>query len=391
MPKAIVAGVGMVKFAKPGQQPSFRVTAAESIRLAMADAGVTPEDVQQAYASFIFLGSGSGQHAVYDVFQTGIPIINLNNACAAGSTGLFLARQLIEAGALDCVLVVGFDEMQRGAIPTQFPFELVGKRVEAVLDRDGFAAGGDLSRWFGAAGRLYMQRYGVGREIFAKVAVKARRHAAANPYALFTAPISEEDVLNSPVIYDEYMTRLMACPPTCGSAAAVLVSDAFAKRRGISRGVEILGQSLATDTEASWQDAIGACGADNARRAAQSVYEQTGIGPEDVDVIELHDCFTTNEVISYEALGLCPEGGATALVEAGDNTYGGRYVINPSGGLMSKGHPIGATGVAQCCELTWQLRGDAGARQVPNARLALQHNIGLVAAATVTMYRLAQN
>lgn len=390
MSKAIVAGVGMVKFAKPGRHQPFRETAAEAIRIALQDAGVATSDVQQVHAAFVFLGSGSGQHATYDVFQTGVPIINMNNACASGSSALFLARQLVEAGALDCVLVVGFDEMQKGAIPTQFPFELVGQRVEAVLARDGLAGtNGDVSNWFGAAGKVYMDRYGVGPEIFAKVAVKTRKHAAANPYALFTDPVTVEEVMNAPMLYGGYLTRLMACPPTCGSAAAVIVSEAFARRKGLRHGVEILGQSLATDTPQSWTNAIDACGADNTRRAAAAVYETAGLGPRDVDVIELHDCFTTNEVLSYEALGLCAEGEASRLVADGDNTYGGRWVINPSGGLMSKGHPIGATGVAQCCELVWQLRGMAGDRQVPGARVALQHNVGLVATSVVTMYRQA--
>jgi acetyl-CoA acetyltransferase len=181
----------------------------------------------------------------------------------------------------------------------------------------------------------------------------------------------------------------MCCPPTCGAGAAIVCSEKFAQRHGISNLVEIVGQSLTTDTPKSWENPLDLIGADMTRRAAQQVYEQAGIGPEDVDVVELHDCFTPNEVITYEGLGLCPEGGATQFIEDGDNTYGGQFVVNPSGGLMSKGHPIGATGLAQCTELVWHLRGEAEKRQVEGAKVALQHNLGLGGAAVVTMYKSA--
>ena len=191
----------------------------------------------------------------------------------------------------------------------------------------------------------------------------------------------------SPVMYMDYLTRLMCCPPTCGAGAAIICSAEFARKHGIDQGVEIVGQAMTTDTPETWTNPINLVGADMTRRAAVSVYEQSGIGPEDVDVVELHDCFTVNEVITYEGLGLCGEGESTAFVDAGDNTYGGKFVVNPSGGLMSKGHPIGATGLAQCYELVNQLRGNADQRQVPGAKIGLQHNLGLGGAAVVTMYR----
>ena len=195
--------------------------------------------------------------------------------------------------------------------------------------------------------------------------------------------------MQAPIIYGGYLTRYMACPPSCGAAAAIVVSPTFARQHGITKGVTIMGQVMATDTEKSWQDPLNAVGREMVARAAQNLYEKTAVDPGDIDVIELHDCFTTNEVLSYENLGLCPRGGAAQLVADGDNTYGGRWVVNPSGGLMSKGHPIGATGLAQCAELVWQLRGEAGDRQVNNARLALQHNIGLLAGVVVTLYQAA--
>ena len=391
MSNTVVAGVGMAKFEKPGNNRSFRVMAGDAITMALDDAGLEPGDINQAFASHVYEVTGSGQHAIYDIFQTGIPIINLNNACASGSSGIYLARQLVESDAAECVLVVGFDEMPPGAISLDFPQEFVGDRIDRVLDAQGYPKSeqGGILRWFGAAGMQYMDKYDAKADIFAKVAVKSRNHAMANPFALFTTPIEEEEVLNSRSIYGGYMTKLMACPPTCGAAAAIIVSEKFARQRGLRADVEIAAQSLMSDTEASWVDAINASGADNTARAASDVYEQAGIGPDEIDVVELHDCFTINEVVTYESLQLCPEGGATKFIADGDNTYGGAVVVNPSGGLMSKGHPIGATGLAQCCELAWQLRGEAGARQVPDARFALQHNIGLVAASIVTLYRHA--
>jgi sterol carrier protein 2 len=383
-----VAGVGMVKFAKPGQQHPYRLMAADAIKGALADAGVEPKLLQQAYGSYIYGDSTCAQHALYDVVQSGIPVINVNNNCSSGSTAIFLARQAVQSGAADCVLAFGFEEMQPGALGTAWddresPFD----RFDTVLDELSFPEAPLALRCFGAAGAHYLEKYGASADLFAKVAVKTRNHAAANPYAVFTSELTIDEVLAAPVLYKDYLTRLMCCPPTCGAAAAIIVSESFANKHGLGAGVEIAGQAMATDTAKTWTDPMDLVGADMTRRASASVYEQAGLGPQDVDVIELHDCFTTNEVITYEGLGLCAEGEATALVEDGNNTYGGKFVVNSSGGLMSKGHPIGATGLAQCFELVNQLRGSADARQVANARVGLQHNLGLGGAAVVTMYR----
>lgn len=184
------------------------------------------------------------------------------------------------------------------------------------------------------------------------------------------------------------MTRLMACPPTCGAAAAVLCSEDYARRHGLDARVWIAAQAMATDDSRSFEEDLRyAAGYGMALAASRQVYEAAGIGAEDVDVVELHDCFAHNELITYEGLGLCPEGGAAQFIDDGDNTYGGRYVVNPSGGLLSKGHPIGATGLAQCYELTQQLRGTAEQRQLEGARVALQHNVGIGGACVVTLYR----
>jgi sterol carrier protein 2 len=386
--KTLVAGVDMVKFVKPGTQEPYRLMAAKAIRGAIEDAGIDPKLIEQAYASYIYGDTTCGQHALYDVFQTGIPVINVNNACASGSTALLLARQAVKSGAVDCALAFGFEEMQRGALgPVYTDREASIERFSLMLDEFGYPDAPVALRCFGAAGDFYLKKYDAKAEIFAKVSVKTRSHAVHNPYSLFTAELSEKEVMNSPELYGGYLTRLMSCPPTCGAGAALVCSEAFASKHGINNGVEIIGQAMTTDTPTTWTDPIELVGADMTRRAAQLSYEEAGLGPESIQLIELHDCFTTNEVITYEALGLCAEGEASALIADGDNTYGGKYVVNPSGGLMSKGHPIGATGLAQCFELCTQLRGNAGVRQVDGAQVALQHNLGLGGAAVVTIYR----
>jgi len=388
MTKVLVAGVDMVKFAKPGQQRPYREMASTAIKGAVSEAGIDPSFIEQAYGSYIYGDSTCAQHALYDAFMTGIPVINVNNNCSSGSTAIFMARQAVQSGAVECALAFGFEEMQAGALGSHWddresPFENFLK----VLDDKGYPQAPLALRCFGAAGHHYMEKYGASADLFAKVAVKTRNHAAVNPLALFTSELTVDQVMEAPVMYMDFLTRLMCCPPTCGAGAAVICSESFAKKHGIEVRAEIVAQAMATDTPASWEDPIKLVGADMTRRAAQQVYEQSGIGAQDVDVVELHDCFTINEVITYEGLGLCDEGEATAFVDAGDNTYGGKFVVNPSGGLMSKGHPIGATGLAQCYELVNQLRGNAGQRQVPGAKIALQHNLGLGGAAVVTMYK----
>jgi acetyl-CoA acetyltransferase len=240
---------------------------------------------------------------------------------------------------------------------------------------------------FGGAGVEYQRKYGTKNETFAKISTKARQHAFHNDRAIFRELLTVEQVLASPTIYG-VLTRLQCCPPTCGAAAAVLVSEAFAKKHGIQAKVAILGQALTTDFASTFNSdsMIKAVGYDMSKAAADSVYQQAGLGPNDVDVCELHDCFTANELVTYEALGFTPEGTAEKFIWDGDNTYGGKVVTNPSGGLLSKGHPLGATGLAQCTELVEQLRGQCGPRQVEGAKIALQHNIGIGGACVVTMY-----
>ncbi len=389
----IVAGVGMIPFAKPGASAPYDTMGEEAVKLALKDAGLGYEAIEQAYAGYVYGDSTAGQKVLYRVGMTGIPIVNVNNNCSTGSTALYLARQAIESGAADCVLAVGFEQMRPGALGSIFadrpsPFEDFDNVTDDLVGHTEIPL---ALRYFGGAGQEHMQRYGTRLETFAKVRAKASRHAARNPLALFRKEMTEGDVMQAPVIWEGVMTRSMACPPTCGAAAAVLVSESFARKHGIDTTVRIRAQAMTTDRPSTFEarDMMRVVGFDMAKEAAQKAYAAAGIGPEDIKVVELHDCFAQNELISYEALALCGEGEAEKFVVDGDNTYGGRYVTNPSGGLLSKGHPLGATGLAQCYELTHQLRGTAEARQVEGASLALQHNLGLGGAAVVTIYEKA--
>jgi acetyl-CoA acetyltransferase len=381
----------MIPFVKPGTSEQWDVMAEQATRLALRDAGVTYSDIQSAYVGYVYADSTAGQGALYRVGATGIPIVNVNNNCSTGSTALYLARQMIESGAAECVLALGFEQMVPGAIAMMYgdrkrtlDFHISKMHeLQGVDDMSPIAA-----QWFGGAGVDYQQRYGIASEVFGMISVKARRHAANNPLALFRAPVTLEEVMGSKHLYGP-LTRLQACPPTCGAAAAVLVSPQFAAKRGLNAAVEIVGQAMATDFADTFdgkRSMMSVVGYDMSKAAARQVYEQAGIGPEDVQAVELHDCFSSNELITYESLGLCPEGGAERFIRDGQNTYGGSHVTNPSGGLLSKGHPLGATGLAQCYELTHQLRGTAEKRQVDNVRHALQHNLGLGGAVVVTMY-----
>ncbi|MDY0012571.1 MAG: lipid-transfer protein [Rhodocyclaceae bacterium] len=389
--KALIAGVGMVKFTKPGKSEMYDVMGAKAATAALEDSGVAYKDVQQAYAGFVTGDTCSGQTTLYNVGLTGIPIINVNNACSSGSTALFLARQAVASGMVDVALAVGFEQMNPGALASANTDRT--PTTQRLDDATRLSRGFDAQvppgfQYFGGAGAEYMEKYGVTAELFGKVSVKARNHAIRNPYALFSDPLTLEQVMAARPIFGP-LTLLMCCPPTCGAAAAVVVSEAYAKKHGLKNTVEIAGMGLATDLPTAFNSGsmIEVVGAGMTRSAAKTAYDQAGIGPEDAQVVELHDCYSTNEVVCYEALGLCPEGGAEKFVNDGDNTYGGKVVTNPSGGLLSKGHPLGATGLAQITEITWHLRGIAGDRQVPGAKVGIQHNVGLGGASVVTVLK----
>ncbi len=385
-----VVGVGMIPFTKPGASAPYADMGAQAARLALQDAGVPYDRVQQAYVGYVFGDSCAGQAAVYGVGLTGIPVVNVTNNCATGSTALFLARQAVASGAVECALALGFEQMVPGPLKgawTDRPSPL-DRFITTLTEVQGFEDGVPrAAQFFGGAGRAYMAEHGIAASTFARISVKARQHAARNPLAVFRNTVTLDEVLASPTVFDP-LTRLQCCPPTCGAAAAIVCSEDFARRHGLDLRVRIAAQAMTTDGASTFDsgDLRKLVGADMATAAAQQVYEAAGIGPEDLDVVELHDCFTANELVTYEALGLTAPGTAEKFIVDGDNTYGGRVVTNPSGGLLSKGHPLGATGLAQCAELTWQLRGQADQRQVEGARLALQHNLGLGGACVVTLY-----
>ncbi|WEO97720.1 lipid-transfer protein [Streptomyces sp. FXJ1.172] len=395
--KAYVAGVGMTRFEKPETRSwQYWDMVREAGEAALADAGIAYEDVEQVPIGYCFQPSTAGQRAVYELGLTGVPVYNVNNNCATGSTALMLARQLVEGGAADCVLALGFEKMKKGALgggadgaaADGWGTSPVARHYGVMAARHGFEPAPPTAQIFGDAAREHMERYGTTEAQLAAVAAKNHRHSAHNPYAQFRDVYEVADILSARMVHRP-LTKLQCSPTSDGAAAAVVVSQRFASRRGLGGLVEIAGQAMATDTEESF--ASGSCidvvGQPMSREAARQAYERSGLGIEDVDVIELHDCFSVNELLTYEALGMCAPGESGKLVESGATTYGGRWVVNPSGGLISKGHPLGATGLAQAAELVWQLRGAAGERQVPGARVGLAHNIGLGGAAVVTVLR----
>jgi acetyl-CoA acyltransferase len=391
--RAFVIGVGMTKFEKPGRREwDYPEMVKEAATAALEDASVGYEEIEQVCAGFVYADSTAGERASYELGLTGVPIQNLNNNCATGSSALFYARQLVQGGLAQAVLAFGFERMARGSLPESvWPDKAVPAKRHTEISDGLFPGPTDAPvalRLFGNAAREHMDRYGTTPVQLARVAAKNHQHSVNNPFAQFQDSYSVEEVLDSTLVY-EPLTKLQCSPTSDGAAAAVIGSERFVDQHDLwPHAVEILAQAMVTDLPSSFEDfsAISVVGKDMSARAATQVYEQAQITPDDLDVIELHDCFSINELITYEALGLCAEGESGALVDSGAVDYGGKWVVNPSGGLISKGHPLGATGLAQASELTWQLRGQAGDRQVPKARLALQHNIGLGGAAVVTLY-----
>jgi acetyl-CoA acyltransferase len=393
--RTFVVGVGMTKFAKPGTKDGdYPDWGAEAGRRALDDASIPYDRVAEAYAGYCYGDSTAGQRAIYGLGLTGIPVVNVNNNCSTGSSALYLARRAVRGGLADCVLAVGFEKMERGSIGVKF-----ADRTNP-LDRH-YAALREVREWedtpfapqmFGMAGREHMERYGSKPEHFAWIGWKNHKHSVDNPYAQFQDQYTLEEITGSREIYAP-LTKLQCSPTSDGGAAAIVASEQFVDEHGLwDRAIEITGQAMVTDLRSTFdsRSAINVVGADMSRTAAQRAYDEAEVGPDQIDVVELHDCFSANELLTYEALGLAAEGEGHKLVEAEATTYGGAGpVVNPSGGLISKGHPLGATGLAQCAELTWQLRGTADARQVAGATRGLQHNIGLGGAAVVTVYERA--
>ena len=390
--RTFVIGVGMTKFDKPGtKEGDYPDWAQEAASKALADADVSYEDIQQVFAAYCYGDSTAGQRAVYGLGMTGVPVVNVNNNCSTGSSALYLARQFVRGGLADCVLAVGFEKMEMGSLGAKFTDRTnpIDRHYMAMTELRAWEDAPPAPQLFGAAGREHMERFGSEPDHFAWIGWKNHKHSVNNPYAQFQDEYTLEEIREAREIYAP-LTKLQCSPTSDGSAAAIVASERFVEQHGLSsRAIEILGQALVTDLSSTFDShsAIAVVGADMSRVAAERAFAEAGREVGEVDVVELHDCFSANELITYEALGLVAEGEGHKLVEAQATTYGGDApVVNPSGGLISKGHPLGATGLAQCSELTWQLRGDADARQVPGAELALQHNIGLGGAAVVTVY-----
>jgi len=285
---------------------------------------------------------------------------------------------------------LGFEKMERGSLSSKFSDRTnpLDKHMNVMAETRGLEAAPFAAQMFGNAGREHMEKYGTKEIHFAKIAEKNHRHSVDNPYSQFQDQYSLQQILDSPKVF-EPLTKLQCCPTSEGAACAILCNEEFVKKHNLQgQAIEILGMSMATDLASAFEKScIKMVGFDMTAKAASEAYSQSGVSPKDVQVIELHDCFSANELITYEALQLCNEGEAPRLVDEGDNDYGGKWVVNPSGGLISKGHPLGATGLAQCAELCWQLRGMCGKRQVKDAKIALQHNVGLGGAAVVSIYK----
>jgi sterol carrier protein 2 len=390
--KVYVVGVGMTKFEKPGSKAwDYPDMAKEAGQKALADAKIPYEAVEQVAVGYCYGDSTAGERAVYEIGLSGVPIYNVNNNCSTGSTALFLAKQLVEGGLVECAMALGFEKMEKGSLGIKYTDRTVpmDKHMKAMVEKRGFAKAPAAPQMFGNAGREHMEKYGTKPEVFARIGHKNHKHSVNNPYSQFQDEYSLQDILDAPMVYDP-LTKLQCCPTSDGSGAAILASEDFVKKHGLqAQAVEIAGMAMATDLPSTFDEKsdIKLVGFDMSQQAARKAYEQAGIGPENAQVVELHDCFSANELITYEALGLAPEGKGGELVLGGATTYGGRWVVNPSGGLISKGHPLGATGLAQCAELNWQLRGLAEKRQVDGATAAIQHNIGLGGAAVVAVYK----
>ncbi|KAJ4142621.1 hypothetical protein NW754_010062 [Fusarium falciforme] len=390
---AYVLGVGMTKFIKPRGKVDYTELGFEAGVKALLDAKINYDDVDQGVACYCYGDSTCGQRVFYQFGLTGIPVYNVNNNCSTGSTGLNMARTLVQHGAADCVMVVGFEKMMPGSLQSFFKDRAnpLGPTTKMMADTRGVTNAPGAAQMFGNAGREYMEKYGAKAEDFAEIARVNHAHSPNNPYSQFQQVYTKEQILEAAMIH-EPLTKLQCCPTSDGGAAAIIVSEAFLEARPHLReqAIEIAGQCLATDSPSLFsRSAIDLMGYEMTQRAVKEATQQAGISARDVQVVELHDCFSANEMIVLDALGLCDKGKAHELVRAGDITYGGKYVVNPSGGLISKGHPLGATGIAQCAELVWHLRGWANNRAVPETKYGLQHNLGLGGAVVVTVYKRA--
>lgn len=376
----------------------------EAATKALLDAGVTYDSVQVAHVGYCYGDSTTGQRALYNLGLTGIPIINVNNNCSTGSTAFYQSNNLVKYGAAECALALGFERMAPGSLGTRFPDRPSPLRPHNDLREEvenaglGTNKGPGAARFFGDAGAEYIKQYGGTVEHFARIASKNHKHSLNNPYSQFRDGWNTEQVMASSGITNE-LTKFMCSPTSDGAACCIIASEDFVHQHELeNQAIEVVGNALVTDGVETFEarTALELVGFSMTRRCADEVFSQAGFpkgeGRDKVAVIELHDCFASNELITYDALRLCSPGGAARLVEGGDNTYGGKYVVNPSGGLEAKGHPLGATGLGMHFYITMQLRGWAGPMQTPAAtgKLGLVHNIGLGGAVVCSLLRRPQ-
>jgi acetyl-CoA acyltransferase len=373
MRDVFVAGVGMIRFGRYSDR-DVPDLGAEAVLLALHDAGLGIRDVEMMAAGCLFQANAMvGQRILQEVGQTGIPVVNVANACATGSTAFREAWMAVASGMHEVALAVGVEQMGKMGLLTGGGGS--GIRTEGVV------GSGLMPAVFGQAGMEHMRKYGTTREQFAKVAVKNHRHSTRNPLSQYTNEVSLEEVLGARMVaYPN--TLYMCCPTGDGAAAAVVVSPEKARKLGAK--VKVLASVLTSDPWTE-RDLTLPDVSTLTRHAAKQAYERAGLGADDLDLVELHDCFATAELLHYENLGLCADGEAGRLIDEGETAHGGRVPVNVSGGLLSKGHPLGATGVAGIYEVTTHLRGTAGSRQVENAKVGLSHVIGLGSACTINV------
>jgi len=372
MSDAYIVGADMIAFGRyPDRTPGQ--LAAEAALLALDDAGLSIRDVGVLYAASSFnAASMIGQQVLKQIGQTGIPCVNVSNACASGATAVREAFIAVKSGVYDVALAVGAEKNPRGM--------LGGPAVEGPPP-EGLFGSGSMPAVFAEAGMVHAAAYGTTIEQFAKVAVKNHHHATMNPKAAYRNETPLEEVLASEMIAWP-LTKLMCSANVDGAAAVVVVSEKKARELGMARAVRIRASALTSDPYEPRNPVMFDANSVT-RLAAAQAYEMAGLGPQDLHLVELHDCFATAELLHYENLGLCGEGEAGRLIDNGDTALGGRIPVNVSGGLLSKGHPIGATGVANMVEIVEHLRGEAGERQVAGARIGLSHVLGFGAAAGV--------
>lgn len=390
--KVVICGVGIIPFRKPGESLTYEKMGSGAATAALQDAGLPYDKIQQAFCSYVYGDSCSGQAALYQVGMTGIPVTNVNNNCASGSTAFYLAAQAIKFGASECVMALGFEQMNSGAIDMIYPDRLspIKRHTEAMAnlldipEKERQLPPAVLL--FGCQAELLMSQYDISESTLAEITIKSRLHAQHNPCAIYRKPMTVEQVLEQAPIY-RGLRKFFACPPSCGASAVIVCSESFAKKHNLDVRVTLKGSGSCSDKAEFFEsNPLDIAFRGLSRETALMAYEDSGVSPEDIDVIELHDCFTSNEIITYSALGLCKEDDMEKFVLEKQNTYGGQVVVGPSGGLLAKGHPLGATGLAQITEIVQQLRGQSGIRQVDGARLGLQHNGGLGSAGFVNIF-----